>query len=277
MTARRTRKLSRRVGHAYVGSTIAIGALVLVGCSPSNGGIFPGTGAPTRGVVVSTVHALSLRLVSTPKLHFVAPGYQATGSYPEVRDGSDPLTAVNRAIKAAVARNQALDIPEPVSPIPDDEGTYRIDTQISLISSSNRVFSALLGVYVHNPGGTGGSASYLSVTLRVPSGAIVSLVDLFKAPGAALAVISSFVRADLATTYPDCRSLILSSEGLSPTPDNYQSFAMLPGGLAFGFAAGHTGSEACGPMRATVPWARIRTLLTPIGLQLVSGLRSPSP
>src|SRR5262249_59979869 len=94
--------------------------------------------------------------------------------------------------------------------------------------------------------------------------------DVFSDPAAARRVIAPLAVARLRATVKCVRDLPPSyARGLRVKAANYRQFALLPGGLTFGFSGTQT---LCGRQVAVVPYAKVQALLTPLGRRLVAGV-----
>jgi hypothetical protein len=237
----------------------------------------------------SGVSPLPVAQARTPPLRL--PNYRTSGTYPRVSGGQVELGAVNAAIRRAVLgvqhRYAAFVRREYISSMPQlfrrgyrYSGTYRTSPRLSLISASTVVVSALVPVREVLPGGTGG-ATWLSVTVRVPSGAQVGLRRLFAQPDRGLRALASAARRTVLATNRCVRASnrgpgrAINARGFAPTPRNYRYFALTAQGFAVGFPIDQVGASSCGSVQATVPYGVLRPYLSALGQRLVAGVRRP--
>jgi hypothetical protein len=75
--------------------------------------------------------------------------------------------------------------------------------------------------------------------------------------------------------------LALPRNPLEPRPDpgatwgSYRFFALTPRGLDIAFPQGVVGSMADGEPLVTIPYAKLASVLSPLGRRLVAGVRAP--
>jgi hypothetical protein len=217
------------------------------------------------------------------------PNYRTSGTYPQVSGGKVRLEAVNAALRDAVLRAQRRyaafvrreympSMPELFGPGYRYSGTYRTSPRLSLISASTVVVSALIPVLEVLPGGTGG-ATWLSVTVRVPSGAPVGIRGLFSQPARGLRALAAAVRRKVLATNSCIRASnrgpgrAINARGFAPTPRNYRYFSLTAKGFAVGFPIDQVGGSSCGRVQTTVPYAVVRPYLSALGRRLVAGVR----
>lgn len=201
--------------------------------------------------------------------------YDTRGKYPRVRDGSVDLEAVNAALRKAVVDDQRAYAPYARRQKPrvaySEHGVYRTAVDRKLVSASTVVVSVLmLATRELFPGQHGGDA-WLGVTVRVPSGARVRITDVFANPQRGLRVLATAATAFIRRTEaaPCIRAYAVVYR---PTAENYRAFALTPTGLAVGFPE----VGACYRLVATVPYATLRSHLSPLGARLVDGVRVPA-
>src|SRR5262249_23308897 len=105
----------------------------------------------------------------------------------------------------------------------------------------------------------------------VPSGARVTISDLFANPDQGLRVLARAWRARIRRT--SARPCIrIYPKTSNPTVENYRAFALTPSGLAIGSPE----VAACYRLLATVPYAVLRPHLSSLGARLVDGVRAPA-
>jgi len=221
----------------------------------------------------TTVLRLSVFEAPTPR--FPVPRYDTSGTYPQVRRGDIDLRAVNAALRRVVLEDQQRYSPSARAAAKvagkDARGVYQTSVDRRLLSASTVVVSVLMPAIELYPGGTEGSG-WVAGTVRVPSGAAVTLTDLFVRPAQALPVLAREWKAQLRRTTPRrwvCVTQLPSL--LRPSTSNYRNFALIPRGLAVGIH----GHASCAGFQATVPYASLRPYLSKLGLRLVSGVRPP--
>jgi hypothetical protein len=182
------------------------------------------------------------------------------------------LRRVNAALREAVLGDQRAYAPNARASAKVTgrtcRGTYSVLTNRDLLSASTVVVSALLPAQKLYPCGNDGN-TWISVTLRVPSGKRVTLGQLFRDPegeglyrlGVAwFRVIAGDWR--LLCVFPDLRHY-------EPTLRNYRYFALTPRGLALAFWQ----EPACNRVEGVVPYRALQPYLSGLGKQLVAGVR----
>jgi hypothetical protein len=212
----------------------------------------------------------SLRVVQAATPRFNVPRYDTSGKYPEVRGGSASLIAVNHALRQAVVNEQrsyAVSARKAVRTGNPNRGVFQTGVVRRLLSASTGVVSALIPLRELYPGGNDGDG-WIAVTVRVPSGKRVSLVELFKDPAIALPRLAGVWLGRLTD---DERTHCVANylRFYSPSLTHYRNFALTPNGIAVGFWQ----APACERLAAIVPYAAIRGYLSPLGRQLVAAVR----
>jgi hypothetical protein len=228
--------------------------------------------APPKGPVSSST-ATPLRLVLAPTPPVPVRRYDTSGTYPQVRHDNIDLKDVNAALREAVLAGQRAYAPyarnEKPRVVYRESGVYRTAVDRKRVSASTVVVSALMPATRELFPGQHEGDGWLAVTLRVPSGARVTISDLFANPDQGLRVLASAWRARIRRT--GARSCIrLYPKTYSPTVENYRAFALTPGGLAVGSPE----VAACYRLLATVPYAVLRPHLSSLGARLVDGVRA---
>jgi hypothetical protein len=262
------------VGRARVNVTVrvalklAVPMLVLVtvmsACDSSAG--------PSK-VSVSSSAATPLRLAVAPTPPLPVRRYDTSGTYPQVRDDKVDLEAVNAALREAVLADQRAYAPYARKEKPRvafrESGVYRTAIDRKLVSASTVVVSALMPATREVFPGQHEGDGWLAVTVRVPSGAKVTISDLFGNPAQGLRVLASAWKARIRPTdaHPCLR---IYPTTYSPTVENYRAFALTPSGLAVGSPE----VAACYRLLAIVPYAVLRPHLSSLGAKLVDGVRA---
>ncbi len=166
-------------------------------------------------------------------------------------------------------------------PVPAEYGVYPI---LRLISASNKVVSALLPVFDFFPRGAY-DESWISVTVEVPSGTVVSLPQLFINPDKGLAEVEALVKKEIFTgsSFDDkwirsrfsIRDYVSQlNQALSQT-QNYQHWALTAGGLAIGFDPEATPDDPSKRLDFTISYAKLSQYLNEFGNLIVSEIRMP--
>lgn len=261
--------------------------VLLVAATAFGSGSSAGSGG--SGVARSRVSPLVVVEARTPPLR--VPNYSTSGTYPQVSGGPVSPKAVNAALRNAllgaqrqyaafVRREYVSSMPELFRPGYRYSGTYRTSPRLSLISASTVVVSALIPVQELLPGGTGG-ATWLSVTVQVPSGSPVGIRGLFSQPARGLRALASAVRRKVLATNSCIRGSnrgpggAITASGFAPTPRNYRYFALTAKGFAVGFPIDQVGGSSCSSVQATVPYGVVRPYLSNLGQRLIAGVRRP--
>lgn len=258
-------------------------ALLGFGCSGEGDGATP---TPTlRG----NSEPLTVSYEATPPLKVA--NFRTQGTFPRVSSAKTELTNVNTAIRAAVrsaqdeyareVRSRWRGAPELFDPSYGASGIYSTSPSVGLVSASTSVVSALIPTRAVVAGGTGGE-TWLSFTVRVPSGARVQLSQVFSDSDEGLKVLAAAVRRRVLFADECARASVddpiggeLTARGLEATFRNYRHFALTANGLAIGFPAGQVAASACNRILVTVPYPIIRPHLNVLGRTLVSGVRRP--
>jgi hypothetical protein len=226
----------------------------------------------------------ALRVVGTTTPSLDVPSYETRGAYPHVADGHMSLTAVNAALTRAVrseqrdfarvARDQQKEVPPVGGP-----GLFATNLERSVLSASSVVVSALMPLTERFPGGNEGQ-TWLAATVRVPSGERVSIGDLFTDRARGLRALAAEVRTRLLASNSCIRQSVddlpVLARGFAPTGTNYRHFALTADGLVIGFPTSQVGFPPCNRVRTTVPYAKLRAVLSPLAKRLVAGVRRPS-
>lgn len=204
------------------------------------------------------------------------PNYDTSGSYPQVSGGGLDLTSVNAALRDEVLRDQAqyvqLERKYYGTTLDNDPypGTYKLSFSPTLMSASTSVVSTMYPSLELFPGGNDGQG-WMYLTVPVPSGKAVELVDLLTSKSRGLQAIAVYVEEHLLATRDSCARD--SHGGFDPTVENYRNFALTVRGLDIGLGQGQIGDAACGAIRVTVPWSVAGPQLNATGQRLRNGLR----
>jgi len=222
--------------------------------------------------IVPTVSPLIVMAAPTPPLR--VPLYDTSGSIPQVTGAGIDLRRVNAALREAVRRDQRAYAPSARASAKVTgricRGTYSVRTNRPLLSASTVVVSALLPAQKLYPCGNDGN-TWISVTVRVPSGKRVTLAQLFRDPeGEGLYQLGV---AWFRVIARDWRLLCVFKNlpHYEATLQNYRYFALTSRGLALAFWQ----EAACNRIEGIVPYRALRPYLSSLGKQLVAGVRSP--
>jgi len=218
--------------------------------------------------------------------------YQTLGVLPQVSKSGVDLGAVNAALNKAIADDQrryARDVLKFWRELPDKlpiGGIYEAfvpgpnpsntGLERNLISASTTVVSAIIPICTRMSGQNGSCQSFISVTVQVPSGKLVTISDLFAKPRHGLRALAAAFRKRAAAGGECLRSsLSINHEWFDPTEKNYQQFALTKSGLAIGWPGFVVDLGACNTAVATVPYSVLRSYLSKLGLKLIAGVRQP--
>lgn len=265
----------------------AISVLVVVGAAS---GCSSGGDGRRTDAAESKVGSLTVVQVTTPALQ--VPNYRTSGTFPQVSSSELDLKTVNASIRTAVleaqreygreARQRWRAMPQLFDPDYRESGFYATSPRRNLISASSTVVSTLIPLRAVVAGGTGGE-TWLSVTVRVPSGSPVGIDDLFTEPARGLEVLAAAVRRRILFANTCVRASVadpvggkFTGRGLDPTLPNYRHFALTPKGLEIGFPAGQVAAAACNRLSVAVPYSVLRPYLSDLGRKLISGVRRPA-
>ncbi|MEA2130989.1 MAG: hypothetical protein QOJ29_5458 [Thermoleophilaceae bacterium] len=226
---------------------------------------------------------VALRVIEATTPRLAVPNYETRGSYPQVAGGHTSLTAVNAALTRALRSEQrryarvARDEQREVSPV-GGPGLFSTNLKRSVLSASSVVVSGLIPLTERFPGGNEGQ-TWLAVTVRVPSGARVSISDLFNDRARGLRALAAAVRTRLpagnSCIRKSLKALPTMARGFAPTKVNYRYFALQTSGLVIGFPVSQVGFPPCSRVSTTVPYATLRAELSPLAKRLIAGVRQP--
>jgi hypothetical protein len=93
------------------------------------------------------------------------------------------------------------------------------------------------------------------------TGEPVGIEELFADPPAALATVARLAEQQLPAENECVRRYAntqVHREGCTPTPENHETFALTPSGLAVGFPVEQVASLVCGRVSTTVPYRALR-------------------
>jgi hypothetical protein len=272
------------------GTVLAFSALLIVGGAGCGG---HSSGQRERDLPRGNFASLTVsysRIPALPVKHFVT-----RGVYPRVSSRGMDLRAVNAALLNAVLdderrfrremeheESQILPkkwrwhdraIYQTWTPRPSSWGSPRGTISIS---ASPVVVSALFSEWPQPPRANADSwFTFLSVTVRVPSGSPVTIVDLFAEPSQGLRALATAVRRQFSSDRPRIFPRSFYRSGLAPKASNYRLFALTTRGLVIAFHAGAIAHPIAGPLKTTVPYAILRPYLSKLGQKLIAGVRRP--
>jgi hypothetical protein len=212
------------------------------------------------------------------------PDYSTKGTFPQVAGGEVSLTTTNFALRQIVLSNeeQFADSARKEAQIPSIPevglGLYQAAPKRRLISASSVVVSALVPTVMYYPGGTA-NETWLSATVDIQSGKLLSLSDLFTDPTVGLKALASASRTKLVASISGLKAELqhlqkarLSFGGFAPTRSNFQYFALLRSGLAVGFPAYQL--VYAGRTQFVIPYKVIRPYLNRLGERMVAGVQT---
>jgi hypothetical protein len=216
------------------------------------------------------VRALSIVRAATP--HFPVRDYLTLGHYPKVR-GVPGLATTNATLRRAIIADQQRYAPSARryagGPF---HGIYGTAIDHQLTSASTVVVSALMPARKYYPGGNDGE-TWISATVDVRSGRLVSLRELLAHPRLALPVLARDWKARIRRLRLFWPAVAEDPASYTPTFAHYRYFALTRTGLAFGFP-----QEPAGPrIAAVIPYRQVDSYLSPLGSRLVAGVRRPLP
>jgi hypothetical protein len=276
-TSRAVKRSGTRVRHISAGVATVVIVFGVAACG----------GKSSSPAINAT--ALDVHLSPIPRLNL--PGYRTTGAVPQVSAANEDMTAVNTALRATLvaaertysttARKAMAKWPRAlrVSVLKRYHGVYEMSPQPRLISASTVVVSVLVPVLELLPGGTDGE-TWISTTLRVPSGSRIGIPDLFNSPSQGLASLANAVRPRLLSANSCVRSSLNSPlndssyiRGLEPNAKNYRYFSLTTHGMAIGFPVGQVASPSCGRVKVVVPYRLLRPYMSALGREMTAGVR----
>jgi hypothetical protein len=209
----------------------------------------------------------------------------ASGQYPQM--AGSPSSKVNRELRnlalreesgfrVAALRSKAFISAKARQIHP---GGFRISTVPRLLGASTSTLSVLLPVTAFIPLGVV-QEYWISLTMRMPSGAPVALRDLFAQPTVGLRLLGKAAKRVLLDRNRCVResrangaARLASNRGFEPALIEDDAFALTPTGITIGFAEGGVASPSCGRLDVTVPYESVTPYASFLGLQLVSGTR----
>jgi hypothetical protein len=218
--------------------------------------------------------------------------YQTLGALSQVSKPGVDLGAVNEALKKTITDDQrryARDVLKFWRELPDKlpiGGIYEVyvpgpnpsntGLERNLISASTTVVSAIIPICARVSGQNGSCQSFISVTVQVPSGKLVTVGDLFAKQRHGLRALAAAFRKRAAAKGGCLRSSLgINREWFDPTEKNYRQFALTKRGLAIGWPGFVVDLGACNTATATVPYSVLRPYLSDLGKKLVAGVRQP--
>lgn len=254
----------------FFGALLAVETLTLAGVQPGS----------ARGAAVGG-HAFSLSVFEAKTPLVDSRVIVTRGTYPQVSRPGVDLVAVNTVLRRAVLDDERRFVAKmrPVDPR-TAPGLYQTSPRRRLISASSIVVSALIPTVALFPAGNDGDG-WLSVTVQVATGRRVGIADLFGDPSKGLKALASAVRKRLTAVNMCVKGSILGdptmsfARGFAPTIDHYKHFALTPGGLAIGYPLGQVSGPMCGRIEFTLPYSIVRDYFSPLGQELVQGVRRP--
>jgi len=235
------------------------------------------SGLSATGPVLS----LSVEGAPVPALRVAGyPGLVTNAVYPRVFRPGFQLEAVNQGLRTAVVAEEQrfarfLRSYEPRVPKLDRQtlhGGFETSLKPSLLSASTVVVSALIPDTECVPGCTGADF-WFSVTVRVPSGDVITLPRLFANRRSGLRALANFAERQVLASNR-CIRPYFEPTGFTPTWKNYQSFALTASGIAVGFGTSQVGLPGCGRVSTIVPYSVIAPYFSGLGKQLVAGVRA---
>jgi hypothetical protein len=223
------------------------------------------------GVGASAVRRLALINAATPC--FPVQGYVTSGVFPNVRGSSLRVARTNIELRRAVIADQRRFAAGAgrSGAAPHASGIYETAVERRLVSASTVVVSALIPALELYPGGNDGQ-TWISATIDVRSGRLVSLRDLLANPRLALPLLVKDWKDRLRNSTL-WSSVAEDPAGYTPTLAHYRYFALTPTGLAFGHPQEPAGSR----FAAVIPYRLVHPYLSPLGRRLVAGVRRPRP
>jgi hypothetical protein len=240
--------------------------LVAAGCGSGRAPVerhlvFVGAMAPAGASPLGVVSA------ATPR--FPVARFQTSGTFPQVRDRTLALAAVNRTLREAIVSDQrafesyARRYSRRVGRRLHSRraGYYQTELVRSFVSASTFVVSVLIPRTRASLPLQPHAFGWLGITVRVPSGVRVTLPELFARRAKAMGILEARIRND---------------NGVDPSIRRHPAavlanakFALLPSGLAVGV------EQDAWPLIVRVPYSALRPYLSTPGRRLVAGARWP--
>jgi hypothetical protein len=217
-----------------------------------------------------SVEGLKVRPVDVPATHtkwVIARGY-----YPRFISSEVNLQIVNQVMRASIVSNERAFLQTAIIPPIDKNakpGTYEMQLTKAVYTANSDVVSFLIPTVTLGPGGTNGDW-WFARTIRVPSGSVVLINDLFSASRAGINALSQAALRRLLRSSCVGRSLRGSYlTRIAPRSGNFRFFAFTKGGLALGFPQGEVAPASCGRVRAVVAYSSISRYLSGLGQRLM--------
>lgn len=247
------------------------------GCRPKTVSI-PGNGLPS--IVVQTMRGEDKTL-----------RYSIRADYPQLR-GTLPagaLEKVNKAIAdlvmptiAGLKQNAADDAawaaknPSEASQLPVDQSSF-LNTEYEIPYLTNDLVSVRIRFETYSAGAAHGMSFTRVVNARLSDAEIIDTESLFLDGKQGLQWLSQYCATDLQRQYgADYEALREFVEnGTAPTPDNFTSVSLEPGGLLVSFDPYQVGPYGEGPLEVHVPAEDVQPMLgitlSPDAFSLVLG------
>jgi hypothetical protein len=220
--------------------------------------------------------SLTIKDVRTPR--FRVERYKTSGVYPEVSNGGMKLVAVNRAIRHAILADQREYAPDARWAAKFKNiytRVYRTVIDHRYISASTVVVSVLMPTTRLYPGGSLGD-QWLAITVRVPSGKVVSINDLFNDPNVGVKTLAKAwlerarYNSGPRNNWKSCINPYLSDD-YAAKPASYREYALTQKGIVVGFPQ----QETCSRITETVPYSVLEPYLSKSARVLITGVRLP--
>jgi hypothetical protein len=198
--------------------------------------------------------------------------------YPQVTGAGVSLTKVNKVLRRVVTAHQQT-LSRSCPTYRTIKGIFRTYVDRSLISASTALVSVLLPTLEVPPGGSEGE-TWLSVTVEVPSGSIISFKRMITDRPADIDALMAVVRKEAARQSVCVRNSLDDPQlganfarGFSRISTD--DFVLTADGLVIGFANGVVAGPACGRIKVRVPYRLIEPHLNEFGRTLVGVIRPP--
>ena len=192
------------------------------------------------------------------------PSYTITSQTPQLTGSDDPhVQTFNQRLTELIMREvdshrqnfQQL----PITPL--SNGSF-LDVTYTLISQAGDLWSFKFDFSFYADTAAHPGSYSLTVNYDLGQGRELALSDLFLPNSNYLEMISNYCTAQL-SKQPYADSFFL--EGAKPSPENYRSWNITPGGLLITFDVYQVAPYASGPQTVVVPFHELQAVINPQG------------
>jgi hypothetical protein len=189
-----------------------------------------------------------------------APDNQWTVTFkkPVVSGGSDQaVAAMNDAITAKVNGYIHTFSGGSLPPVTTGGSPSTLEGDFSVAMTSPTIVSLRFSMLANVSGSGHFDNTVSSLNLWVPTGATISLADLFTDQGSALSTLKSKAHAALAASLEKT----LTWDGKADSLSFFDAWDMTSAGLGFTWPQGKIADQSAGPPAVTLPWVDIKSII----------------